>query len=55
VKQLKKKGFSESSAYAIGTSALQKAGELKAGSNKSTKLGAKRGAMSRAERHKNPV
>jgi hypothetical protein len=55
VKRLLAKGHSKSSAYAIGTSTLQKAGELKKGSNKPTKLGAKRGAMSRAARHKHPV
>lgn len=52
VKQIKAKGHSTSSAYAIATSTLQKAGELKAHSNKPTKLGAKRGAMTRAERHR---
>ena len=52
VKRLKAKGWGESSAYAIGTSTLQKAGELKAGTNKPTKLGAKRGAMTQAQRHK---
>ena len=55
VKQIKKKGHSTSSAYAIATSALQKSGALKKGSNKATKLGAKRGAMTQAQRHKHPV
>jgi hypothetical protein len=31
---------------------LQKAGDLKAGSNKPTAKGVKRGAMSQAQRHK---
>jgi hypothetical protein len=51
VKQLKAKGWGTSSAYAIGTSALQKSGSLKPGSNKPTAKGIKRGAMSRAQRH----
>jgi hypothetical protein len=52
VKQIKKKGHSTSSAYAMATSALQKAGELKKGHNTPTKKGVARGAMTRAERHK---
>lgn len=55
VKQLKAKGHSTSSAYAIGTATLQKAGELVKGHNRPTKLGVKRGAMTRAQRHKDPV
>lgn len=55
VRQLKKKGWSTSKAFAIGTATLQKAGELKAGHNSPTKKGVKRGAMSQAQRHKNPV
>lgn len=55
VKRLKAKGFPTSSAFAIGTSTLQKAGEIKKGSNKPTKLGVKRGAMSRKERHAKPL
>lgn len=55
VKALKAKGHSESSAFAIGTSTLQKAGELKKGHNTPTKLGAKRGAMTRKERHAKPL
>lgn len=55
VKRIKAKGHSTSSAYAIATSTLQKAGELKKGHNTPTKLGTKRGAMTRAERHKNPI
>jgi hypothetical protein len=55
VKQLKAKGWGTSSAYAIGTSTLQKAGDLKKGHNAPTKQGAARGAMSRAERHRKPI
>lgn len=55
VKRIKAKGHSTSSAYAIATSTLQKAGELVKGHNKPTKLGTKRGQMSRAARHKHPV
>lgn len=55
VKRIKAKGASTSSAYAMATSTLQKAGELRKGSNKPTALGVKRGAMSRAQRHKHPV
>jgi hypothetical protein len=52
VKQIRKKGHSLSSSYAIATSALQRAGELVKGHNKATKLGAKRGAMSQKQRRK---
>jgi hypothetical protein len=55
VKRIKAKGHSTSSAYAIATSTLQKAGELKKGHNKPTKLGVKRGQMTRGQRHKRPV
>jgi hypothetical protein len=41
--------------YAVATSTLQKAGELKPGSNKPTAKGVKRGQMSRAQRHKHPA
>lgn len=52
VKQLKAKGWGTSSAYAIGTAALQKSGSLKKGHNTATKKGIRRGAMTRAERHR---
>ena len=52
VKQLKDKGHDEKSAYAIATSQLQKAGDLKKGTNQATPKGAKRGAMSPAARAK---
>ena len=55
VKQIKGKGHSTSSAYAIATASLQKAGELHSGTNKPTKLGVKRGKMSRKERHAKPL
>ena len=42
VKQIKKKGYSTSSAYAIATAALQKSGALKKGSNKPTAKGIRR-------------
>jgi hypothetical protein len=52
VRELKKKGWGTSSAYAIGTSALQKSGSLKKGHNTPTKKGVARGKMTRAERHR---
>ena len=55
VKALEKKGMSKSRAFAIGTSTLQKAGELKKGTNKATEKGTKRGEMTRAQRHAKPV
>jgi hypothetical protein len=55
VKQLRKKGWGTSSAYAIGTAALQKSGSLKKGSNKPTAKGIARGKMTRAQRHRNPA
>lgn len=41
--------------YAVATSTLQKAGELKKGTRDATKLGAKRGKMTRKERHAQPL
>ena len=38
--------------WAVATSSLQKAGELKKGTNKPTEKGVKRGEMTRAQRHK---
>lgn len=52
VKQLKAKGKSTSSAYAIATSALQKAGNLKKGTQQATSKGKRRGAMTPSERAK---
>lgn len=52
VKQLKAKGKSTSSAFAIATSVLQKRGLLKKGTQKATAKGVKRGSMSPSERAK---
>lgn len=52
VSQLKAKGMSESEAYAIATSRLQRAGDLKKGSREATAKGAARGAMTPAQRAK---
>jgi len=40
--------------YAVATATLQKAGELKKGTNTPTKLGVKRGAMTSKQRQANP-
>lgn len=50
VRKIRAKGASKSSAYAIATSALQRAGDLKRGSNVATAKGKRRGSMSEAER-----
>jgi hypothetical protein len=50
-----KKSSPDVNAYAVATSALQKAGELKPGTREATKLGVKRGKMSRKERHAKPL
>jgi hypothetical protein len=50
-----KKSSPDVNPWAVGTATLQKAGELKKGSNKPTKLGVKRGKMSRKERHAKPL
>lgn len=52
VSQLKSKGYSKSSAFAIATKALQKAGDLKPGTRIATSKGLKRGAMSPSQRAK---
>jgi hypothetical protein len=54
VKQIKRKGYPDSSAYAIATSKLQEAGELKKGHNTPTAKGIARGKMTRAQRHRTP-
>jgi hypothetical protein len=54
VKRIKAKGKVDNP-YAVATAALQKAGDLKPGSNKPTAKGVKRGQMSRAQRHKHPA
>lgn len=50
VSQLKAKGYSESSAYAIATSALQRSGNLKKGTQQATDKGIRRGMMTPSER-----
>lgn len=52
VSQLKAKGYAKASAFAIATKSLQKAGDLKKGSQRPTAKGTKRGAMSPGERAK---
>ena len=52
VKQLQAKGHSKSSAYAIATKSLQKAGNLKKGTQKATAKGKKRGKMTAGARAK---
>ena len=52
VKQLKAKGKSESSAFAIATAALQKSGNLKPGTQEATAKGKRRGEMTPGERAK---
>ena len=52
VSQLRAKGKSKSSAFAIATSALQKSGNLKKGTQKATAKGARRGKMSPGQRAK---
>jgi hypothetical protein len=41
--------------YAVATASLQKAHELKPGTREPTKLGVKRGKMSRKQRHAQPL
>lgn len=52
VGQLRAKGKSKESAYAIATSVLQKSGNLKKGTQEATSKGKKRGKMSPSERAK---
>lgn len=52
VSQLRAKGKSKQAAFAIATSTLQKAGDLKKGTQKATAKGTKRGAMTPAARAK---
>jgi hypothetical protein len=51
VKQIKKTSPGVNP-YAAATASLQKAGELKKGTNQPTAKGVKRGNMTRAQRHK---
>ena len=50
VRQLKAKGVANP--YAVGVSAMQKAGNLKQGSTEATKQGIRRGAMTPRQREK---
>jgi hypothetical protein len=52
VSQLQAKGKSRSSAYAIATSSLQRAGDLKPGTQEATSKGARRGNMTPGARAK---
>lgn len=52
VSQLKKKGMPESKAFAVATSSLQKAGDLKAGTRELTSKGMTRQKMGAAGRAK---
>lgn len=52
VGQLEAKGKPKKNAYAIATSALQKSGNLKPGTQEATTKGAKRGEMTPGERAK---
>lgn len=54
VARITARGVPKSNAYAIATSSLQKAGDLKKGSNKPTAQGVQRGQMTRAQRHATP-
>lgn len=50
-----KKSSPDVNPYAVATASLQKAGELKKGTREATKLGVKRGKMTRKERHAHPL
>lgn len=52
VSQLRAKGKSKSSAFAIATAALQRSGNLKPGTQQATPKGNRRGAMTPAQRAK---
>lgn len=52
VSQLKAKGYAKAAAFAIATKSLQRAGDLKAGTQKATAKGIKRGSMSPGARAK---
>lgn len=51
VKQIKKSS-PDVNPYAVATATLQKAGELKKGTNQPTKKGTVRGNMTQAQRHR---
>lgn len=50
VKKIRAKGKNKSQAFAIATASLQKAGDLKKGTNKATSKGVKRGNMTEKQR-----
>lgn len=52
VRQLRAKGYKQGNAFAIATSQLQKAGDLKKGSTKPTPKGTIRGKMTPGQRAK---
>lgn len=52
VKKMKKKGVKKGEAFAIADKTLQKAGDLKKGTNTATAKGVKRGKMTEVERKK---
>lgn len=52
VRQLRAKGKDEHAAYAIATATLQRAGNLKKGTNKATPKGERRGKMTPGQRAK---
>lgn len=54
VSRIKARGVPTSNAWAMATSALQKSGSLKPGTNKPTAQGVARGQMTRAQREANP-
>ena len=54
VQRIKGRGVKAKAAWPIAVAALQKAGDLKAGSVKATAKGTKRNAMTRAQRQAKP-
>jgi hypothetical protein len=52
VKEIKKDSPGVKNPYAVATASLQKAGDLKKGTNKPTAKGAARGNMTKAQRQK---
>ena len=50
-----KKSSPDVNPWAVGTAALQKAGELRKGTREATKKGEHRGEMTRKERHEYPL
>jgi hypothetical protein len=54
VQKIKAKGNVDNP-WAVATASLQRAGDLKKGTNKATKQGALRGKMTSAQRHAKPL